>query len=776
MEQKDSLFLHLELIIGMSKALSFIYVFLLSFFCLGADNINKYNVVWSTQSKNSSESMPCGGGDIGLNVWVEDGDILFYMSRSGAFDENNTLLKQGRVRIRLSSNPFGGGKFRQELALDEGCIKIQGENKGQKTIVRIWVDVFSPVIHVDIENNKNITAEIYYENWRYKDRALRKQESNQNSYKWAAPKDLKTLKDSVSFDEDRILFYHRNKDFTVFDEAVRLQGLSEYISDIHNPIKGLISGGYIEAKGFNVASRGEGIYGQTDYRSWILSNSRPTRNINISIKLNIEQAVDLKQWKNNLYKPVLSDRNKNLEWWKSFWQRSYIDISSSEQDNEAYEVGQNYQLFRYILACNAYGKYPTKFNGGLFTFDPEYVDSIFAFTPDFRKWGGGTFTAQNQRLVYFPMIKNGDGDMLRSQFDYYKDLLPTAELRSKIYWSHNGACFTEQLENFGLPNPSEYGWKRPESFDRGLEYNAWLEYQWDTVLEFCYMILQYNMHTGHCIDEYLPLIKSCLVFFDEHYQYLAKQRGRKSLDGNGKLILYPGSACETYKMAYNASSTIAALQTVTASLLKYETVLNDSSDFRYFSELKSRIPEIPLHAVDGKTMIAPAMLWERINNVETPQLYPVYPWGIYGIGSNNLDIALNTWKYDKDAIRFRSHVGWKQDAIWAARLGLAQDAWDLVKSKLKPGSHRFPAFWGPGYDWTPDHNWGGSGMIALQEMLVQETSDSQIILLPSWPKDIDVSFKLHLTKNTTIECRYEKGKIVYLSILPKERHSDIKIL
>lgn len=155
--------------------------------------------------------MPCGGGDIGLNIWVEDGDILFYMSRSGAFDENNTLLKQGRVRIRLSSNPFGDDKFSQELLLDEGCIKISGENKGEKTTVRIWVDIFNPVIHVDIENNKNITAEIHYENWRYKDRLLRKQESNQNSYKWVAPTDLKTLKDSVSFDKGRILFYHRNK-------------------------------------------------------------------------------------------------------------------------------------------------------------------------------------------------------------------------------------------------------------------------------------------------------------------------------------------------------------------------------------------------------------------------------------------------------------------------------------------------------------------------------------------------------------------------------------
>lgn len=60
--------------------------------------------IWTEQSKNSSESMPCGGGDVGLNVWVENDELFFYISRSGTFDENNTLLKQGRIRIRLEND------------------------------------------------------------------------------------------------------------------------------------------------------------------------------------------------------------------------------------------------------------------------------------------------------------------------------------------------------------------------------------------------------------------------------------------------------------------------------------------------------------------------------------------------------------------------------------------------------------------------------------------------------------------------------------------------
>jgi hypothetical protein len=69
--------------------------------------------------------MPCGGGDIGLNVWVEDGDILFYIARSGTFDENNAMPKLGRVRIQCFPNAFAGTVFRQELDLETGNITIR---------------------------------------------------------------------------------------------------------------------------------------------------------------------------------------------------------------------------------------------------------------------------------------------------------------------------------------------------------------------------------------------------------------------------------------------------------------------------------------------------------------------------------------------------------------------------------------------------------------------------------------------------------------------------
>jgi len=45
--------------------------------------LEPYNVVWTSQSKNSGESMPISVGDIGLNVWVENDELLVYMGRAG---------------------------------------------------------------------------------------------------------------------------------------------------------------------------------------------------------------------------------------------------------------------------------------------------------------------------------------------------------------------------------------------------------------------------------------------------------------------------------------------------------------------------------------------------------------------------------------------------------------------------------------------------------------------------------------------------------------------
>lgn len=729
----------------MMKRILFLCFFILLVLTVGAQ---PQDYEWTSPSKNSSESMPCGGGDVGMNVWVENGDVLFYLSRSGCFDENNTLLKLGRFRISLSPG-LDMQSFRQILHLNEGYVEVTDG----KTSVQLWADVNKPVVHVTASSRQQkVVVGATYESWRTRDITMTKRECFQSSYKFAAPKGLQTRHDSIMATDDAVSFVHHNDDVTIFDATVSQQGMDSVKERLYNPLRQLTFGGRLSGKGFVFVDKVSGRYASSDYEGWLYVTERPVKSAHLQIALATVQG-SIGDWQTALQQTarrvrVQADRRAAQRWWQQFWQRSYVESDSP--------LVRNYTLFRYMLGCNSRGQWPTKFNGGLFTFDPEYVNPTaeYKLSPDYRNWGGGVHTAQNQRLVYWPLLKSGDFDLLRPQLDFYLNIYKNAEERSRLYWGHEGACLTEQIENYGLPCYPEYGTKRPKGFDPGMERNAWLEYEWDTCLEFCMLALEAHRYSGMDIEQYLPMIRSCLRFFDEHYQYLANQRGAKRFDGNGKLVLYPGSGGETFKGAYNSTSTIAALRMVA-------TAVGDTALLR-------RLPDITVR--DG--MLQPALHYERVQNVETTQLYPVFPWRMYGVGRPDLDIARNTYQNDSLAVKFRSHLGWKQDLIWAACLGLTDEARRLLELKMADGPHRFPAFWGPGYDWTPDHNWGGSGMIGMQEMLMQEV-DGKLYLFPAWPREWDVRFRLHASANTVVEAELKGGKVVRVKVTPSERLSDL---
>ncbi len=667
-------------------------------------------------------------------------------------------------------------------------MRITARQGRQVVQITVWVDVFRPVVHLDLTSHQPLTAQLSYESWRTQDRLLTPGEESTTSYKTLPGLRLVQRHDEVEFVGNALRFYHRNQDSTVFDYTIKQQGLATLKDSLWNPLRRLTFGG--ELQGTNMIPHGstKGLYQQTPFTGWHLTSRKPTRSAQMTLILHQQQAATLADWqqgleqqRNEANKTAKMARNRSQHWWRQFWNRSYIIIQPQRSDTSAipWQVGRNYQLFRYMLGCNAYGSYPTKFNGGLFTYDPVWVKPELAFSPDFRAWGGGTFTAQNQRLVYWPLLKSGDVDLMKPQFDFYRRALPTAERRSRFYWGHAGACFSEQLENFGLPQAFEYlanqyifQTPRPDTYDKGVEYNHWLAYTWDTVLEFCLMILDAERFSGQDISLYLPLIESSVTFFDEHYQQVQRQRSTKSLDEQGHLVLYPGSAAETYKTAYNAVTTVAGLRAVLSRLLELSDHYLPTSKRVHYQAMLSRMPPLPTRVMQGHLTLAPAQAWERINNVEIPQLYPVFPYSLYGLGKPDLALALNTWQYDTEAAKVKDYVGWKQDNIFCARLGLTEEAARLTGLKLRNSGRRFPAFWGPGFDWTPDHNWGGSGMIGLQEMLMQ-TDGRTIRLLPAWPRSWDVVFRLHAPYQTVVEGRVVNGQLKHLQVSPPERAKDV---
>ena len=183
----------------------------------------------------------------------------------------------------------------------------------------------------------------------------------------------------------------------------------------------------------------------------------------------------------------------------------------------------------------------------------------------------------------------------------------------------------------------------------------------------------------------------------------------------------------------------------------------------------------------GKKWIKPAYVFSDKKNAEHPELYAVFPYPIYGVGKPDLEIGLETF-----ARRANKRTGgWQQDAIQAALLGQTADAKNFLlqnittenlmggdNEKAKRPDSRFPAFWGPNFDWIPDQCNGSVILSTLQYMLMQ-TDGKKIILLPAWPKEWNADFKLHAPYNTTLEGRVVNGEVIDLKVTPESRRKDI---
>ena len=65
-------------------------------------------------------------------------------------------------------------------------------------------------------------------------------------------------------------------------------------------------------------------------------------------------------------------------------------------------------------------------------------------------------------------------------------------------------------------------------------------------------------------------------------------------------------------------------------------------------------------------------------------------------------------------------------------------------------------------------------MKAFQSMLLQ-TDGRQIFLLPAWPKEWDVEFKLHAPQQTIVEGVVRGGKLASLRVTPESRRQDVVI-
>jgi len=426
-------------------------------------------------------------------------------------------------------------------------------------------------------------------------------------------------------------------------------------------------------------------------------------------------------------------------------------------------VTRAYILQRWILACGGRGNYPIKFNGSIFTVDPEFAGGP-KLNPDWRRWGD-CYWWQNTRLPYFAMIASGDFDTAQPVFDSYLRNIPVCRARSKIYYDADGVYFPETMTIFGMYSNRDYGWNRNGKKPGDIDCMYW-RYAWQQGLELVTLMLDYydwTLDDKFLNTKLIPMAREVLLYFDTRFKR----------DANGKLVISPAQAVETYWYnVTNDTPTVAGLHAVVNRLDKIKDKILPP-DRNLFSRIKESLPPIPVRSDGQKTYILPAQDFDpKRSNIENPELYPIWPYRLFSIGKTNLETGIETFKRRHE----KSMIGWSYDGQCAAILGLTEEAKRQILFKVRNSNpnFRFPAMWGPNYDWVPDQDHGSNIMIVLQNMLMFDDGE-KIHLFPAFPKDWNARFKLHASKNTVVECEYRDGKVTRLKITPESRKADLVI-
>lgn len=421
-------------------------------------------------------------------------------------------------------------------------------------------------------------------------------------------------------------------------------------------------------------------------------------------------------------------------------------------------------LQRWVQACGGRGGFPIKFNGSIFTVEPAFTGGQ-PFDADWRRWGD-CFWWQNTRLPYYPMLAQGDLDMQAPLFALYERALPLALARARSWHGVQGAWFPETMTPFGTYANCDYGWDRRGLQPADVQCQYW-RYAWNQGLELLALMLDHNDYLadfGFVRDRLLPMADAVLAYFD----------GRFPRDADGRLRITPTQAVETYwHGVVNDMPCVAGLHAVLPRLLQLPGELLGDERAQRWQRLAAQLPPIPVREQDGVRMLAPAAEYEdRRSNLETPELYAVFPFRLYGLGRPDLELARAAYARRHD----RHTEGWTQDGQFAALLGLTEEARANVLAKLRNANpeHRFPVMWGPNFDWLPDQDHGSNLLEVVQLMLLQPVGD-ELLLLPSWPLDWEVSLRLHAPGGVTVSVDYRNRELQRLEVVPASARGRLRL-
>jgi hypothetical protein len=626
--------------------------------------VSRNDVLYVTPSVEPWEAMPVGGGDLSAMVRSDGGGVDLHLTKSDAWGYqappdappgsrffNN--VSPGHVRIELGerARSLTAERFRQRLDLYRGRIVIRLGRDLEGPRVHIWGHPERKILVLEVLDPRGVLAPatIRLSQWR-------------PSMKLGASD---TTIHAAEVHERPARPHLANT------------GMEDYFDAKSDPLLGrgtavVLGTGSIRPKTCRAGAK---------EATMILPDERPPRyTLLIAAAVTTDGdplAAARRELNTALAVPLATLEAEHEAWWRDYWKRSLLRIESP--DKMADRLCAAYHVHLYTLACVNRGPVPCKWDGG-----------AGLMRGDERTWGLSEWV-QEIRFTYLPLYAANRLEMARGLPRHYSRMRPYLLEQTKRMWGVDGLWIPETvlpwghaedfvLEETGKARAGHFLPWDPEAarYGKFQRYNGYVGFLFTAGLEICHHYLTYYRYSGDerfLREEAYPMIRDVCRFIS----------GLLRKEADGRWHLDPANALETWWMVRDPADTLAGIQAIFPEFVRLSKQYGRDTDLlTNCAEILAALPEPALGhwARDGtieagaKTY-APAAAkgdFPRARNFEIPALYRVFPFGLSGIGAPDYDLALGTF----ERRIFGITNSWSLDAIWAARLGLGEEACRLL--------------------------------------------------------------------------------------------------
>lgn len=684
------------------------------------------DVVYLTPALYPFEALPLGNGNLGVTLWNEGGVYLKF--NNGSFWRAKEMMQCSSGEAQLTDTPslLTATDFKQRLSLYDGVVYTRAVTPEGTVVITSFATEGDDMLVVHVVDGRKgpVSRKLTLSHWR-------------EDVKFSAEGGMVAMTSASGLLPDKPPVTGRPQPTT----AVLAACAEGIVARASGPEEKTVT--LVLAEG-----------GPVEYTLYFAAPAvKPDQGDALAYARGRLDAAKQRGWRE-----LLAEHKR---YWADFWSKSALYLAGPDATAEYF--AQLWYLNLYWAGCQSRGPYCPKFNGGNFLLEKDQ-----------RTWGG-SYWYQNTREMFWCLPAANHPELVQPLYDLYKSLLPENRRMAKEHFHAGGIQVQETISQFGSGTGGPFTHLvLTDGLETALEFHKWYRHTGDERL---------------WREELYPYMKEAVQFFLDY-----AKRGE-----DGKWHIYPTNSRETWWRVQDAAPDLYGLRAVLPILLRESERLGRDAELRpVWQEFLDNLAEYPVDPETGAlapcrfladpppTDLARVEAMYKDKNVsrsakdrkncECPECELLYPWDLAGIGSANYEQAKKTFE-----VRKWCACGWDPAGIWAARLGLADEA---LKILLGHGANqRWPQGWWntpSGTRWVkalidvPGFDSSGTNATTLTEMCLQSYG-SKIRVWPAFPGAWSGLLRLRAEGGFMVTSEIAAGEVRYV-VIESERGEECRIV